>query len=153
MAKETGTATGPRNRSLNTTKILMDGEWLFYEFCHHHSNSIRPSSPVDLLHKVYKCGVFIAKLVQSDIPRPISSEAVVTAEVQVRPDEILFQHDIKEKTLFVSCGAENGKPYASASIIIDEKLGRTINGNDLVNASYQLTKAFDGKVFEFSILQ
>ncbi|CAG5097822.1 Oidioi.mRNA.OKI2018_I69.XSR.g15247.t1.cds [Oikopleura dioica] len=98
------------------------------------------SSSLEFDQAKFTCG-----LTAQDIPRPISSEAVVTAEVQVRPDEILFQHDIKEKTLFVSCGAENGKPYASASIIIDEKLGRTINGNDLVNASYQLTKAFDGK--------
>ena len=111
---------------------------------------IKPSLPVDSLHKVCECVVFIPIIVQSDIPRPISSEAVVKAEVQVRPDEIVFQHDIKEKTLFVSCGAENGKPYASASIIIDESLGRTINGNDVVNASYQLTQAFDGKVFDFS---
>ena len=64
----------------------------------------------------------------------------------MRPDDLVFQHEIKEKTLFVSCGAENGKPFASSSIMIDESLGRTISGDGVVNASYQLTPAFDGKV-------
>ena len=77
----------------------------------------------------------------------LSENAIVTAEVQVRPDDVEFQHEIKEKTLFVSCGAENGKPFASSKIIIDESLGRTISGDGIVNASYQLTQAFDGKVF------
>jgi len=81
----------------------------------------------------------------------LSEKAIVTAEVQVRPDDLVFQHEIKEKTLFVSCGAENGKPFASSSIMIDESLGRTISGDGVVNASYQLTPAFDGKAVTCSV--
>jgi len=81
----------------------------------------------------------------------LSEKAIVTAEVQVRPDDLVFQHEIKEKTLFVSCGAENGKPFASSSIKIDESLGRTISGDGIVNASYQLTQAFDGKAVTCSV--